>query len=426
MAENRNFFRTRRLASGGRVLSAARLFGAGCALLAASALAHAEDAGLSSGAASLAAGKYDAAVRQLSSTVNADAVSRSDAARALYLRGIAYRKLGQPSRALADLGAAIWLGLPDQDRVRALVNRGLAYRATGLSKQADAELSAARNAGGNIDQLIAQDGGNAGAVAAFATEVRPGEEASAETKPSSPSGFASIFGSSSPPPPPATSRTADASPGWSVNTTEPPVNNAPKAPPPEAQGNWSTSVSNGPPPSSGNRVSRWFGSIGDVFGSSNQEAAPPPPVAQSTPSTPSTTTTVKRQAQAETATSWTTQTQSAETSQPSQGGTVFGRLFSRTADEPAAKPPSGGGAYRIQLANSNSEGEARALWQKVSRANSQLASAQPEIEKVNLGNFGTFYSLRIGPFSGKDESLKVCNALKRSGVDCSLVTPDMQ
>ena len=49
-----------------------------------------------------------------------------------------------------------------------------------------------------------------------------------------------------------------------------------------------------------------------------------------------------------------------------------------------------------------------------------LAGAQPQIEKVDIGSFGTFYSLRIGPFPDKAESLKVCNALKRSGIDCSL------
>lgn len=43
----------------------------------------------------------------------------------------------------------------------------------------------------------------------------------------------------------------------------------------------------------------------------------------------------------------------------------------------------------------------------------------PEIEKVDIGNFGTFYSLKIGPFPDKAQSLKVCNALKRSGIDCS-------
>ena len=79
---------------------------------------HAQDAGLKSGAASLAAGKYDAAVRQLSATINSDNASPGDAAKALYLRGIAYRKMGEPARAVADLGAAIWLGLPRADASR--------------------------------------------------------------------------------------------------------------------------------------------------------------------------------------------------------------------------------------------------------------------------------------------------------------------
>ena len=34
-----------------------------------------------------------------------------------------------------------------------------------------------------------------------------------------------------------------------------------------------------------------------------------------------------------------------------------------------------------------------------------------------MGNLGTFYRLQIGPFPDKAESLKLCNALKRSGVD---------
>ena len=41
-----------------------------------------------------------------------------------------------------------------------------------------------------------------------------------------------------------------------------------------------------------------------------------------------------------------------------------------------------------------------------------------EIEKIEIGNFGTFYSLKIGPFPDKAQSVKVCNALKRIGIDC--------
>jgi tetratricopeptide (TPR) repeat protein len=146
MADQRKSFRARRLAFGGRVvvclLAAAAVAGA---------TARAQEAGLKSGAASLAAGKYSDAVRQLSATINSEAASPGEAAKALYLRGIAYRKLGEPARAAADLGAAVWLGLPESDRVKALVNRGLAYRSAGLSKEAETELASARKVGGNSD-----------------------------------------------------------------------------------------------------------------------------------------------------------------------------------------------------------------------------------------------------------------------------------
>ena len=167
MADQRKTFRPRRV-----------VFGASFMLVVSLLPAFAEDAGLKNGAASLAAGKYDNAVRMLSSTINADNASPGEAAKALYLRGIAYRKLGQPSRAIADLGAAIFLGLPDQDRVSALVNRGLAYQAAGLSTQGDAEIAQARKAGGSsrVDQLIAEGGGapqGVESIAAFSTSVTP-------------------------------------------------------------------------------------------------------------------------------------------------------------------------------------------------------------------------------------------------------------
>ena len=74
--------------------------------------------------------------------------------------------------------------------------------------------------------------------------------------------------------------------------------------------------------------------------------------------------------------------------------------------------------FRSQLATSRSEAEAKALWKQVSQAQN-LPGIQPAIERVEIGDFGTFYALRIGPFPDKAESLRVCNALKRSGIDCS-------
>ena len=219
MADNRKDFRPRRLAFGGRSFPRACGLAAALAICVAASNAHAEDAGLKNGAASLSAGKYDAAVRQLSSTINSDNAAPGDAAKALYLRGLAYRKMGESARAIADLGAAIWLGLPEPDKVKALVNRGLAYKAAGLSREGDAQLAAARKAGGNskVDTIIAEGGGTnegAAAIAAFSTEVRPEGQAAASASGGEP---LAVRNEAAAPP----TRTANASPGaWSTSVSD--------------------------------------------------------------------------------------------------------------------------------------------------------------------------------------------------------------
>jgi hypothetical protein len=417
MADRRKFFRARRLAFGGRGLPRALIMAATLALLVVPAWAQAQDAGLKNGAASLAAGKYDAAVRQLSATINSDGASPSDAAKALYLRGIAYRKLGESARAAADLGAAIWLGLPEGDRVKALVNRGLAYQAAGLSQQGQAQLDAARKLGGSgaVDNLIAEGGGapeGAAAIAAFATEVTPGDASAAtasRARPAPVTNFDTAANGNNAPPqsePPPT-RTANAAPGA-----------------------WSTSVADGSQPSStsgGNVVSRWWGSITDLGRSSESEApAPAPAPAPATEqAAPPPKPAAPPAAAASSSWSTSTDTQEAASAGGSESKSRWSRWFGgRTAEadasaQPTPVPSAAGGGYRLQLATSRSEAEAKALWKQVSQAQS-LGGVSPQIERVDIGNFGTFYSLRIGPFPDKAESLKVCNALKRSGIDCSL------
>ena len=349
---------------------------------------------LSSGAAALNSGKYDSAVKQLSSAINSDKIAPAEAAKALYLRGIAYRKLNQHSRSIADLGAAIWLGLPPADRLKAQVNRGLAYRAAGLSTQGDAEIALARKSdqGGDVDRLIAENGGAGGdttAIAAFSTEVHTGDQGSASAptsaKPEPMPGFnTTVTGGDKQPTPPA--QTADASPQG----------------PTPAPGSWSTSTSDASseaPSSGGNRVSRWFNSLTT---SSGDQPPPPPASTSSSTSTPAPSSPAPRAPSA-----------------PSAGWDASTQIV--TAD---ARPASGAdsGSYRLQLTSSRSEAEAKELWQKVVSQNPGLAGREPDIQKTDIGGLGTFYRLQIGPFPDKAESLKLCNALKRSGVDCFLVT----
>lgn len=392
MADNRTRFRLRRLPFGGYFRLCGLLLGLWLALTGALLPAHAQDSVLKSGAASLSAGKYDNAVRQLSAAINSSGTSAGQGAKALYLRGIAYRKLGQPGRAVADLGAAIWLGLPAGDRVKAQVNRGLAYKAAGLSSQAEAEFAQARKASGSgeVARLIEEDGGAApstASIAAFETEVRSEDDGAGVTR-------------------------ADVSETTRTRTAV------------TTPGSWDTSVSSGTQGSSGsNRLTRWWGS---VTNSSDEPASAPPQ--EPAPAQQRTTTVAAAPKAAAPTSGWTATTDSAAatTSDASQKGSGW-RLFSRSAEAeptPAAAPAparaTSGGSYRLQFAATKSEAEANALWKKVSRENQQVAALQPRIAKSDIGSFGTFYHLTVGPFRDKAETLKACNALKRRGVDCFL------
>jgi septal ring-binding cell division protein DamX len=182
--------------------------------------------------------------------------------------------------------------------------------------------------------------------------------------------------------------------GSSTSAPPPPRESAP------ARGSWSTTTTDAAaesPSSGGSRVGRW---INSWKGDSSSEA--PPPQTESAPP-PRAATEAPPRPQAAPSSGWDAQTQIV------------------TAD---ARPAglSDSGSYTLQLAASRSQDEAQALYAKVAKQNPALASKQPDIQKTDLGGLGTFYRLQIGPFPDKAESLKLCNALKRSGVDCFLVT----
>ena len=275
----------------------------------------------------------------------------------------------------------MWLGLSSSERTVALVNRSLAYQAAGLKTQADAELASARKTGssGEVEKLLASNGGTRRRRrfhhSPFATEVR--------TESGRTSTVASASQDAPLPPAPAPRNSEAANPGsWTTTQGEAPAS---------------------PPPSSGNRLSRWWGS---VRGSSSEpddlrrprlrrarQGQQPPRCRRPGPRRP----------------------------KPEAGAAPGTRVA--TASPTAPVPSGGGGNYLLQLSPTRSEAEASALWKTVIKQNQQLASLQPRVEKTDMGNLGTFYRLQIGPFPDKAESLKLCNALKRSGVDCFLVNP---
>src|SRR5215510_1185928 len=85
----------------------------------------------------LEAGKTEPAVQALSATLAAGNLPPSVMAKALLLRGIAYRQQKKPAQAISDFTSALWLkgGLSETDRADGLRQRAAAYQEAGLNQQ---------------------------------------------------------------------------------------------------------------------------------------------------------------------------------------------------------------------------------------------------------------------------------------------------
>ena len=85
---------------------------------------------------SLDAGKADVAYNQANALITGGGLDLKSMARALALRGHAYKKQGKPAQAIADLQSALWLkgGLNEPDRSVAMQARSEAYREAGLGE----------------------------------------------------------------------------------------------------------------------------------------------------------------------------------------------------------------------------------------------------------------------------------------------------
>ncbi len=86
------------------------------------------------GARAFQSGDLATAERELSTALAGGGLPNAQMARALYMRGSAYRQLGKPAQAISDLTTAIWLknGLSAEDKTKATEARQQAYREAGL------------------------------------------------------------------------------------------------------------------------------------------------------------------------------------------------------------------------------------------------------------------------------------------------------
>jgi hypothetical protein len=316
----------------------------------------------------LEAGKADQAAAALSATLAGGNIPPAIMAKALLYRGIAYRQQKKPAQAIADLTSALWLkgGLSDSDRKDALRQRASAYQEAGLTETGEV----------------------------VAPAVPPATVAHAPASS-----------------PPAPARTASARP-WSTETIQWP--NQPAAQPTQQSNGWNL--------------------FGNLFGSpapaaSTPPPAPPPPpavvaappppppppptvVAAAPVERPEPAPVVRRQPEPRSAAAtsgWSSSTEA----QSGQAPLVTGAL-------PHAKAE---GRFRIQVGMVRTQSEADALVAKIKQEHGPLlASRETEVDQTVVGNMGSLYRVRVGPFATQQETNVICARLRGTGLDCLVVT----
>lgn len=85
-------------------------------------------------------------------------------------------------------------------------------------------------------------------------------------------------------------------------------------------------------------------------------------------------------------------------------------------EKPVAKSAGG---YMLQIGAYKSEAEATSAWKAYKAKHAAvLGGASPDIQKAELGDKGTWYRLRTGPFASKDAAASQCDKLKADGGSC--------
>lgn len=307
---------------------------------------------IKTGVEALEAGRVDLAVQELTSAITGGKIAQPTLARALYYRGLAYRKQKRPAQAIADFTSALWIknGLDGQQRADALTNRAAAYRDAGLADQAEADerrVAASRRA----------------ETARSASTGSPQGAAPAAPAASSSSGgglgsfFSALFGGSS--------------------AAEQP-----------ARQEFATSVSAG---DSGGRQTQGAGS-----GRSPEVSA------------------------------WSNKANSA-TAGWADSTVVRKASATRTVSRPnpsttASTGESAAAGQFVQVAAVRSRAEAQAVATRLSTMGATSGARDATIDEAVMGNMGTLYRVRLGPFASSNDLKRICPQLRNAGLDCMVVS----
>lgn len=359
----------------------------------------------------LSQGRAEAAVTSLSNALSTGSLPQAQTARALYYRGVAYRRTAKPALAISDLTSALWIkgGLSDEQRADALQQRSGAYREAGLPDQADppglkAAMASAKPATGSF------------------TGVAPQAPASASS--SGGGFFSSLFGGF----------------GSGANS------NAPAAPDPKPAPKAVV-----PAPTSMSTTS-----TGSVTTSQNSNPAEGKPATRTVPiiaaagsslpvgfqdlSEPIRHVEVSTQAraaqpaaQAPVARTW--DEPKVKQGQAGAPNKAAPHVAAAQPPVPAATPPPAaatprgrtaaapiGGSLQVQVAAVRSQQEAQGVASRL-QANyaREIGGRTPTIDQTSVGSLGTLYRVQVGPFASAKDTEALCARLKGDGLDCRVL-----
>jgi len=116
-------------------------------------------------------------------------------------------------------------------------------------------------------------------------------------------------------------------------------------------------------------------------------------------------------------------------SPPAPAETPAAKPAEIAAAKPAAAPPAAApaaadaaaGGFALQIGAYKSQAEADTAWNLYKSKHAALVSSySPDTVKADLGPKGTWYRLRIGPFSNRADAAALCEKLKADGGTCFL------
>jgi tetratricopeptide (TPR) repeat protein len=285
---------------------------------------------------------------------------------------------GKSEQALQVLSQVLAGGsLPPAIMAKAMLYRGIAYRQQKKPAQAIADLTSALWLKGGLSEADRADAFKQRAAAYQEAGLTEGGQAKV---------IAAVPHASQ-----TRERTASVAPNWTTGTASAPSSAAAEASsPPAGQSNGGWNL------------------FGNLFGGSSTAAPSAPQTTASIQPSEAAPATAPPEKRARATSAW-----SRRTEVHSGGGPVVA----------TALPAKTEGRFRVQLANVRSQEEAKAMVVKVKREHaSLLASREPEIDQAVVGNMGSFYRVRIGPYASQQEGQAVCAKLKGGGFDCLVVT----